>query len=86
MAYRCSPLDLILLDPDMPDTGKSFLLKKLGDRIPPIPVVIHTLDSEDTNYSLYLKQAVSVEKEGKSIERIKQIILEILEKKPQKYL
>jgi DNA-binding NtrC family response regulator len=79
MVFQCFPLDLVLLDPDLPDTEEAALLKKIGDRFPPIPVVIHAFDSEKTNYFLYLKQAAFVEKGGQSIEMLKTVVSEVLE-------
>jgi len=81
MVYQKNLLDLVLLDSDLPDIQESVLLKKLENRVPPIPVVLHTLDSGKTNYFLYVKQAVVVEKGSHSIEKLKQIILDILEAK-----
>lgn len=79
MVYQSFPLDLVLLDPDLPDMEETVLLKKIGDRFPTIPVVIHAFDSKETNYFLYLKQAAFVEKGGQSIEILKQVVNEILE-------
>jgi DNA-binding NtrC family response regulator len=79
MVYQCFSLDLVLLDPDLPDMEETVLLKKIGDRFPAIPVVIHAFDSEETNYFLYLKQAAFVEKGGQSIEALKKVVIKILE-------
>jgi CheY-like chemotaxis protein len=79
MVFQCFELDLVLLDPDLPDMDEALLLKKIGDRFPPIPVVIHAFDSEKTNYFLYLKQAAFVIKGGQSIEMLKKVVVEVLE-------
>jgi len=79
MVFRCFPLDLVIIDPDLPDMEENLLLKKIEERIPRLPVVIHALDSQKTNYFLYLKQAAFVEKGGQSVEELKQVIFEILE-------
>lgn len=79
MVYQCFSLDLVLLDPDLPDMEETVLLKKIGDRFPSVPVIIHAFDSEETNYFLYLKQAAFVEKGGQSIEALKKVVIEILE-------
>jgi CBS domain-containing protein len=76
--FHCSPLDLVILDPDLPDMEETGLLKKIGARIPPLPIIIHAFDSEEINYLLYLKQAVYVEKGGQSIEKLKQVVSEII--------
>jgi DNA-binding NtrC family response regulator len=79
MVYQCFSLDLVIIDPDLSDMEETVLLKKIGDRFPPVPVVIHAFDSEETNYFLYLKQAAFVEKGGQSIEALKKVAIEILE-------
>jgi DNA-binding NtrC family response regulator len=79
MINQSIPLDLVLLDPDLPDMEETVLLKKIEDRVPRLPVVIHAFDSQETNYFLYLKQAAFVEKGGQSIEILKQVVSEILE-------
>jgi DNA-binding NtrC family response regulator len=81
MVYQCSPLDVVILDPDFPDMEEIGLLKKIGARIPPLPVVIHAFDPEETNYLMYLRQAAFVEKGGHSIEKLKQVVFEILKGK-----
>ncbi len=81
MVYQFFPLDLVILDPDLSDMDPKELLKKIGARIPPLPVVIHAFDSEEINYFLYLKQAVFVEKAGQSIEKLKKAVFEILKVK-----
>jgi DNA-binding NtrC family response regulator len=78
MVYQCSPLDVVILDPDLPDMEEIGLLKKIGARIPPLPVVIHAFDPEETNYLMYLRQAAFVEKGGHSIEKLKQVVFEII--------
>ncbi len=81
MVYHCFPLDLVLLDPDLPDMEETVLLKKIGNRIPPLPIVIHAFDFEEINYFLYLRKAEFVKKGGRSIEKLKQVVLEMLKKK-----
>ena len=41
--YHSETLDLLILDPDLPGTDKLSLLKKLQNRIPALPVVVHLL-------------------------------------------
>ncbi|UCF95328.1 MAG: response regulator, partial [Desulfobacterales bacterium] len=72
-AYECDPLDLIILDPDLPDTEAASLLKKLQDRIPPVPVVVHAFASERPGQSNVAGEMVFVEKRGNSVERLKQL-------------
>jgi len=71
-------LDLLILDPDLPDAEETDLIKKLQDRISYLPVVIHTFISDYAGYSEMLKAAVFVEKKGSSIEGLKQVVADIL--------
>ena len=81
IVYGCFPLDLIILDPDLPDVEQTVLLKKIGARIPPLPVIIHAFESEEINYPFYLRHVAFVEKGGRSIEKLKQMVKEILNNK-----
>lgn len=70
-AFNHETIDLIILDPDLPDAVDTHLLDALQDRMPPVPVVIHT------HYANALTVAratfIPVEKGGSSVERLKQI-------------
>jgi DNA-binding NtrC family response regulator len=77
---RQDSFDLLILDPDLPDTDESFLLKKLGERIPPLPVVVHAFLSENSEQQDVLSTVIFVEKRGSSIDHLKKIVAEILEK------
>jgi DNA-binding NtrC family response regulator len=81
MVYHCFTLDLILLDPDLPDMEETALLKKIGNRIPPLPIVIHAFDFEETHYFLHLRNSEFVKKGGRSIEKLKQVVFEMLKEK-----
>jgi len=77
-AFNHEPVDLIILDPDLPDAVDSHLLEALQDRMPPVPVVIHThypngLPEEGAKF-------IPVEKGGSSVERLKQIAENLLRK------
>ena len=74
------PFDLLILDPDLPDTDESSLLKKLGEHSPPLPVVVHSFLSENNDQQDILTTVTFVEKRGSSIDHLKKIVAEILEK------
>jgi DNA-binding NtrC family response regulator len=78
LAFKGEPLDMIILDPDLPDADETHMLEHLLDRIPMLPVVMHTYPSE---YGIGLKDkkdVVFVEKGGRSVERLKQVVYETL--------
>jgi len=72
--------DLLILDPDLPDTDESSLLKKLGERIPALPVVVHSFLPENIEQRDGSVTVTFVEKRGSSIDHLKKIVAEILEK------
>ena len=78
--YQYDPLDLLILYPDLPDTEETALMTKLQDRIPTLPVVLHTFLSEYATYFTDMIEAAYVEKRGSSVERLKQVVAEILKR------
>jgi DNA-binding NtrC family response regulator len=79
--YQSETLDLLILDPDLPGTDKLALLKKLQNRIPALPVVVHTYLADYTDYTNELSKLAFVEKSGSSVESLKKMVREILQKR-----
>ena len=79
-AYHREPADLLILDPDLPDAEESLLLKKLRQRIPYLPVILHTFFSDYLSASKIINPTEFVEKGGSSIEKLKKVVTEILNK------
>jgi DNA-binding NtrC family response regulator len=77
-AFNHESVDLIILDPDLPDAVDANLLQALKKRVPAVPVVIHT------HYAHTLPEKgepfILVEKGGSSVERLKQIAETLLRK------
>lgn len=78
MAYRHEPLDLLLLDPDFADIDGMTLLKKLQDRIPTLPVIIHAFADDYDSTVADLIGVIFVEKRGSSIEHLKPVVEKML--------
>jgi DNA-binding NtrC family response regulator len=79
--YHPDPVDLIVLDPDLPDMDNCRVLASMWGRLPQLPLVIHTFASvykECVECPSIPDEAVFVEKKGDSIERLKQVVLDIL--------
>lgn len=72
------PIDLIVMDPDLPDMDSKVLLQKLNGRIPPLPVILHTLPGEEENSDDPGGMIVQVEKGEHSIDSLKGVISERL--------
>jgi DNA-binding NtrC family response regulator len=79
-AYHPERLDLIILDLDLPDASELGLLDKLEDRIPALPVVVHGFSSDYTHSPALMNAAAFVEKRGNSVEGLKKVVVEILQK------
>jgi DNA-binding NtrC family response regulator len=79
--YHFETLDLLILDPDLPGIDKLSLLKKLQNRIPALPVVVHTYLADYTDYRNELSKLAFVEKSGSSVESLKKMVHEILGKR-----
>jgi len=79
--YHTETLDLLILDPDLPGTDKLALLKKLQNRIPALPVVVHTYLADYTDTTNELSKLFFVEKSGNSVENLKKVVHEILRKR-----
>ena len=77
-AFQGEPLDLIILDPDLPDADEAHVLEHLLDRIPVLPVVVHTYPPEHGSDSKDMNDVIFVEKKGSSVERLKQVVHETL--------
>lgn len=76
--YRHEHVHLLIVDPDLPDVDVSSLIIKLNNRIPFLPVVIHTFLSNYADYSEVLQDFPFVEKRGSSVEHLKKIVSDIL--------
>ena len=77
-AYDPDLVDLLILDLDLPDAGEIEILKKLNNRVPPLPVIVHSFLSDYNNHLDTFNAAAYVEKEGGSIDRLKEVVSELL--------
>lgn len=83
IVYTQRSIDLLILDPDLPDIEAGVLLEKLGDRIPVLPVVLHThRGNDDPLLNTNNPWVTVVEKAGDSVERIKDIVGKLLSSEP----
>jgi len=76
--YNYEPIDLLILDPDLPDAGELSILEKIVGRIPTLPVVVHAFSSDYANNPSVMDTIAFVEKNGSSIEHLKKVIFELL--------
>jgi len=71
-------LDLIIIDPDLPDEYGAELIHKLHAIIPNLPIVVHTLFSASQKYHKTKEVAACIEKSGGSIEQLKAVVSKIV--------
>ena len=84
-AFGHDPLHLLIIDPDLPDTDDLDVLKRLEDRVPELPIILHSFTPDCDGCPEILDTLVFVEKGGKSIERLKVVAAEMLEKTNPRY-
>ena len=77
-AYNHEFANILILDPDLPDFEEFSVIQKLKDRIPPLPIVIHALQSDYSEDFYDSNLLFFIEKSRDSIEYLKQVIADIL--------
>ncbi|MBL0715424.1 MAG: response regulator [Desulfosarcina sp.] len=81
IAYSPGAIDLLILDPDLPGMEASSLLKALNERLPALPVVLHA-HRKYSDDEFFMEENVAltvIEKEGDSVERIKEAVGKLLQ-------
>ena len=74
------PLDLLILDLEIPYVNGAEIIERLKDREPPVPVVIHTFFSGDVESPAVEKASALVEKTGDNIDHLRSVVEEVLQK------
>ena len=74
------PLDLLILDLEIPYVDGVEIIERLRDSEPPVPVVIHTFFSEDVKSSAVEKASAIVEKTGDNIDHLRSVVNKVLQK------
>ena len=79
--YSEPHLDVLIIDPDLPDMDVVSVIKEINDRIPGLSIVFHTFPVDYAQYVGMVSNAVFIEKQGSSIERLKQVVGDIKDRK-----
>lgn len=77
--WHHEPLDMLILDLNLPDESELGKLEKLQDRIPTLPVVIHSFFSDYADHPAVLTATAFIEKGGSSIENLKKVVYEVFQ-------
>ena len=80
LVFSHEHLDLLVLDPDLPDAAEVDVLEELQKRVPTLPVVVHTFFDEYLKREFRLSAHVFVEKSSTNIDILKEVISEMLRK------
>jgi CheY-like chemotaxis protein len=72
--------DLLILDLEMPYADGPEVLEQLLDRRPLLPVVIHTLMTDNANHEAVRRAAAFLEKRGNNIDNLKEVVVSVLRK------
>ena len=78
LLYSCIRIDLLVLDPDFPGVDANVLARKIVDRVPQVPVVLYCIRGADDLTDFTAGNVFHVEKNGQSIEILKEVINAIL--------
>jgi DNA-binding NtrC family response regulator len=71
-------IDLLILDPDLPDMNEAVLLKELQERTPVLPIILHTWIADYDPGAAFLKGTHFVQKNGSSVESLKHAAIDLL--------
>lgn len=86
LIYSSTPIDLVIIDPDIQDVSRQNLFKSLEDRVPTLPFVIHGDLFDDFESTSHISKAAFVTKQGSSSETLKDVVWKLLrESYPKKF-
>lgn len=69
-------VDLLIIDPDLPDVNEVSIVERFFNHYPNIPVIIHTIHGDDVKQPILSKAKAVIEKRGNSVETLKSLIYE----------
>jgi len=73
-------VDLLIVDPELPDVNDWAILHTVKHQAPAMPVIVHTFISDYTKHTITPETIIFVEKRGNSINSLKKIVAELLNK------
>lgn len=81
--FSQEPLDLLIFDLDLPDAADAKIIGRLNDRIPRLPVILHSFQTDHSNYPSGNRNPIFVEKRGNSVEHLKKVVSKLLNRSGQ---
>lgn len=83
-SYDPAPIHVLILDPDLPDVDAASLISRLADRIPALPMVIHTFLQDLLRFPQVAGDVIYVEKGASSIDNLKEAVGRLVKKSKPK--
>lgn len=78
--YNPEPLDLVILDLGLPDENGLRILQRVQDRIPTLPVIVHSFFADYAEVRPDNPLTSFVEKKGDSVEILKKMTVRLLKR------
>jgi DNA-binding NtrC family response regulator len=78
LIYSSTPIDLVIIDPDIPDASQLNLIRSLENRVPTLPFVIHSDLNDYLESTSHISKAAFVPKQGSSSEALKDVVWNLL--------
>ncbi len=78
--YENEPLDLLIVDPELPGMAELDILEKIKGRVPSLPIIMHAFSEDCMEYHHASDLVFFVEKKGNSVDRLKQVVSNLLKK------
>ena len=75
-------IDLLIIDPSLPDVNDWAILDDIGRHAPARPVIIHTFISEYAKHTITTGAYIFVEKRGNSVDSLKKTAEKLLKRSP----
>ena len=72
-------LDMVILDPDLPDANDLTLVHQIHQIVPGLPIVIHSLQTDVIHQLDAVYPVIFVEKKGSSVDHLKQAVKDLLD-------
>lgn len=78
--YAPEPLNLVILDLGLPDENGLRILRRIQDRIPNLPVIVHSFFADYAEFQYDNPLTLFVEKNGDSVEILKKMTFRLLKR------
>ena len=82
---RCDSIDLLILDPDIPDVETHIVIEAIRKRLPDLPIIVHGFISDASEFGSLPGRIIPIEKQGNSVDQLKDSIARLFTPKLHTY-